>query len=143
MGKTAIAWMVSLAQLTQWWSAIVCSEPSEFFQSYKKEDSQIFIADDAFGRTEYDPSRLRKWETDLNRVLRNLNPTHWLIWTSRKHILERARSQMDLEGEACKYPDPGAVLVNASKLSLEQKSLILYRHAKAKLLDTEAKYCPK
>src|SRR5690606_10418231 len=52
MGKTAIAWMISLAQLSQGWSAIICNEPSEFFRSYKKEDSQVFIADDAFGRTE-------------------------------------------------------------------------------------------
>jgi len=139
MGKTAIAWMIALAQFSQGWEAIVCRDPSDFFESYKKDDSQVFIADDAFGRTEYDPGRLKKWELDLDRIIRTLNPRHWLIWTSRKHILERARNQMDLQGKASKFPDPGAVLVNASILNVEEKALILYRHARSNDLENEAK----
>jgi hypothetical protein len=91
MGKTAIAWMITLIQLLKDWDAIVCDEPQDFFRSLKRQRSQIFVADDAFGRTEYDPSRGQHWERDLDKVLRALDSHHWLIWTSRKHILERVR----------------------------------------------------
>jgi len=139
MGKTAIAWMIALAQLSHGWQAIVCDGPEDFFRSYESDSNQVFVADDAFGRTEYDPSRTSKWEMQLERVLRRVDSRHWLIWTSRKHILERAKKRMDLQGQASAFPHPGAVLVNASSLSLEDKALILYRHARAAGLEEKAK----
>ncbi len=139
MGKTAIAWMIALAQLSQGWQAIVCDGPEDFFRSYEADSNQVFVADDAFGRTEYDPSRTSKWEMQLERVLRRVDTKHWLIWTSRKHILERAKKRMDLQGHASAFPNPGAVLVNASSLSMEDKALILYRHARAAGLEEKAK----
>lgn len=140
MGKTAIAWMIALVQHSQGWEALVCDEPKDIYECPSSTNPQIFIADDAFGRTEYDPARLKKWETQLDRVFRRLDGKHWLIWTSRKHILERARRLMDLQGKASGFPNPGAVLVNASSLSLKEKSLILYRHARAAGLEENAKH---
>ena len=87
MGKTAIAWMISLAQASTGWEALVCDSPEDFFKLYQGELRQIFVADDAFGRTEYDPSRGKQWEKQLERVVHMLDKRHWLIWTSRKHIL--------------------------------------------------------
>ena len=63
--------------------------------------------------------------------MRAVNAKHWLICTSRKHILERALKSMDLQGHAHRFPNPAAVLVDAGQLSLKEKSLILYRHARA------------
>lgn len=131
MGKTAIAWMIALVQVADGWEAVLCDEPEQFFQRYGRENSQIFIADDAFGRTEYDPSRGRKWERRLDEVLRATDRKHWLVWTSRKHILERAVRAMDLTGTAEHFPKPAAVLVDAGKLDTKEKALILYRHARA------------
>ena len=139
MGKTAIAWMIALAQLSQGWQAVVCDKPDDFFQCYKNGPSQVFVADDAFGRTEYDPSRVSNWEAQLDRVFHLLDSRHWLILTSRKHILERARRGMDLQGSAIGFPNPAAVLINSDKLSTQEKALILYRHARAAGLETEAK----
>lgn len=139
MGKTAIAWMIAMAQLSQGWQAIVCDAPEDFFQAHKNDTQQLFVADDAFGRTEYDPSRGKKWEAQLHRVFRFLDKKHWLIWTSRKHILVRARKAMDLQGEGRSFPNPGAVLVDASNLELREKALILYRHARAGGLEGDAK----
>jgi hypothetical protein len=139
MGKTAVAWMIALSQMSQGWQAIVCDNPDTFFGSLNHEIPQIFVADDAFGRTEYDPARGNKWEKDLHRVLRAVDSTHWLVWTSRKHILERARRVMDLQGDATKFPQPGEVLVDASQLSEQEKALILYRHARAAGLEDPAK----
>ena len=135
MGKTAIAWMIGLVQLLDGWDAIVCDTPQQFFRSVDTQRSQVFIADDAFGRTEYDPSRGRQWEHDLDRVLRAVDAHHWLLWTSRKHILERALRDLDLQGRAASFPQPGQVLVDASRLEIDEKALILYRHARTATLD--------
>ena len=137
MGKTAIAWMVGLVQLLNGWEAIVCNTPQEFFRSVEKGRSQVFIADDAFGRTEYDPSRGRQWEQDIDRVLRAVDAHHWLLWTSRKHILERALRDLDLQGRSAGFPKPGEVLVDASRLKIEEKALMLYRHARTATLDDD------
>ena len=139
VGKTAIAWMIALTQLSLGWQAVVCDDPADLFQRYSRETRQVFVADDAFGRTEYDPSRGSKWESQLSRVYRELDGSHWLVWTSRHHILERAKRAMDLQGEAQGFPRPGAVLVDATELSQEEKALMLYRHARGAGLEVEAK----
>jgi hypothetical protein len=139
MGKTAIAWMIALAQLANGWEAIVCDDPSDLFGSHRPSTSQVFVADDAFGRTEYDPTMVSRWEKQLPRVMKVLDDRHWLVWTSRRHILERARREMDLQGCAEGFPKPGDVLVLASSLTDEERALILYRHCKAASLQEEAK----
>jgi Novel STAND NTPase 3 len=139
MGKTSIAWMIALTSLMQGWQAVYCGWPGDFFSNYDSDSRQVFVADDAFGRTEYDPSRGRQWEQELNLVLKRLDTRHWLIWTSRKHILERALHVMDLHGEAGHAPRLAAVLVDSSALSVKEKALMLYRHARAAGLGAEAK----
>lgn len=139
MGKTATAWMIGLTQLTGDWQLISCDSPDDFYSVFSGKDAQIFIADDAFGRTEYDPSRGALWERHLHRIIPRLDKKHWLIWTSRRHILERAVRKMDLQGRAANYPSPASVIVDASRLSIEEKALILYRHAKFAKLDEAAK----
>jgi hypothetical protein len=139
MGKTAIAWMIALAQLANNWEAIACDEPTDLFRSHHHDALQVFVADDAFGRTEYDPTMGSRWEKQIGRIWTLLDDRHWLIWTSRRHILERARREMDLQGVAERFPHPGDVLVTASQLNTEEKALMLYRHAKAAGLETHAK----
>jgi hypothetical protein len=68
-----------------------------------------------------------------------LDRRHWLIWTSRKHILERACEKMDAQGKGRSFPDPGAVLVDVSDMSVEEKALLLFRHARSAGLEREAK----
>ena len=131
VGKSAIAWMVALSQSSIGWEAIYSRTPDEFFKMHEPSREQIFIADDAFGRTEYDPSRTSTWEAQLDLVLHRLGPRHWLVWTSRKHILERAVASMDVQGRARSFPDPGAVLVDVQALSSEERSLVLFRHARS------------
>jgi hypothetical protein len=139
MGKTAIAWMMAAVQLTQKWEAIDCDFPNEFFKNYSEEREQIFVADDAFGTTEYDTSRGPEWGRQLHKVLPKLNKTHWLIWTTRTHILRKALEEMPLQGRAAKFPKPAEVTVNAAAFTREERALILYRHAKAASLEEAAK----
>ena len=73
MGKTAIAWMVTLTHVTQGWEAVVCHTPDDFFKAFDEKQSQIFVADDAFGRTEYEPGAVLKWEKQLHYILQRLD----------------------------------------------------------------------
>ena len=57
MGKTAIARTVALAQLTAGWEAHECRHPDDVFRHYRHDRAQVFVADDAFGSTEYRPTR--------------------------------------------------------------------------------------
>jgi hypothetical protein len=139
VGKTAIAWMIAITLVTRGWQAIICNKPDDFFQAYTSDILQVFIADDAFGRTEFDVTHSRDWERDLDKILNRLDKGHRLIWTSRKHILEKALHEMDLQGNVSHFPDPAEILVDAGKLSAEEKALILYRHAKAANLEKETK----
>jgi len=64
---------------------------------------------------------------------------HWLVWTTRKHILARALKEMDLTGRASDFPSPAELTVTADGLTVEEKALILYRHARASSLDDTAR----
>ena len=131
--------MIALSQAGNGWEAVYSASPNQFFQMHDYSREQIFIADDAFGRTEYDPARTSDWESQLEFVLRRLDQKHWLVWTSRKHILERAIARMDLAGRARSFPDPGAVLVDVKSLSSEERALVLFRHARAANIEEECK----
>ena len=139
VGKTAIAYVIALTLILDEWDAIYCSNPNDILKMHEPSRKQIFIADDAFGRTDYDPERGRHWEKDLPHILRLLDSAHWLIFTSRKHILERAYRDIDLQDQAKKFPKPAEVIVDATQLSVQEKALMLYRHAKAALLEDVGK----
>jgi hypothetical protein len=89
------------------------------------------VCDDFFGRTEYDPSRVSSWQTDLPHVIPRLNSSHWLILTTRAHLLEMAKPNLDVAGHNDQFLTLGEVLVDAGKLTTGEKARILYRHAKA------------
>ncbi len=133
MGKTAIARMIALALMTDGWQAFECTAPSEIFHAFDVEKSQVFVADDAFGSTEYRPDAAELWAREMSRLLEMMDGRHWLIWTSRPAPLRAGLARMHRERGAERFPQPGEVLVDASRLSLDEKVLILLRHAKAKL----------
>lgn len=139
MGKTAIARMIGLAQLSEGWTYFDCYTPDDFFGNLDDSTSQVFVADDAFGTTEYRPELAIPWGHQLPKVLRRLNARRWLIWTSRPAPLHFALQKLHLEGKAARFPQPGEVKVDVSALSGNDKAQILYRHAKAHDLTPDAK----
>lgn len=139
MGKTAIAWMIAAVQLAHKWEAIDCDTPNEFFKNFTEGRDQVFIADDAFGSTEYEATRGTEWSRNLHKILPKLDSHHWLVWTTRMHILQKALHEMTLQGKAAKFPKPAEVLVNASKLEREERALMLYRHSRAAFLESTGK----
>jgi hypothetical protein len=139
MGKTAIAWMIAAVQLTQKWEAIDCDGPDDLFEAYSSSKKQLFVADDAFGTTEYETTRGSNWGRNLHKILPKLNSTHRLVLTSRMHILKKALQEMSLQGRAATFPKPAEVIVNASRIDRKERALILYRHARAAGLEEAAK----
>jgi len=130
MGKTAIAEMLALAYLTDGWEAYECSDPDQVWPVFDRARHQVFVADDAFGSTEYRPDAAERWARGLGRLLEMLDSKHWLIWTSRPAPLKAGLRRVQRESGAERFPNPGEVLVDASNLDLADKTLILFRHAK-------------
>jgi hypothetical protein len=139
MGKTAIARMLGLALLTQGWEVHECTKPSQVFERLDPSRPQLFIADDAFGSTEYRPDAAERWAAELDGILRSTDETHWLVWTSRPAPLRAGLRRLHRERGAERFPQPGAVQVDASALGPEEKTLILYRHARAAALSERAR----
>jgi hypothetical protein len=131
MGKTAIARMIGLAQMTAGWESYECIRPDDIWRAFDPGRSQVFIADDAFGSTEYRPDAAERWAQDMEPILRVLDDRHWLIWTSRPAPLRTGLARLHRERGAERFPAPGEVLVDASDLDPAEKTLILFRHAKA------------
>ena len=130
MGKTAIAQMLALAQLTSGWEAHECNDPEQLWRVFDDRRRQLFVADDAFGSTEYRPDAAERWARGLGRLLGMLDAQHWLIWTSRPAPLKAGLRRVQRERGSERFPAPGEVLVDASELDLAEKTLILFRHAK-------------
>jgi hypothetical protein len=134
MGKTAIARVVALAKLTEGWEAHECLHPEQLWGRFSRERAQLFIADDAFGSTEYRPDAAERWALELDRVLRALDDRHWLIWTSRPAPLKAGLGRIHREHGVERFPQPAEVRVAASDLDLEEKASILFRHARSRPL---------
>jgi hypothetical protein len=130
MGKTAIAHMIALAQLTNGWEVHDCINPEQVWRAFDRDRLQVFVADDAFGSTEYRPDAAERWARELGRLLAALDDRHWLIWTSRPAPLRSGLRRVQRERGSERFPSPGQVLVDASDLDLAEKALILFRHAK-------------
>lgn len=139
VGKTTIARLIGLAKLGEKWECIECRHPEDVLKLRHAENPQVFLADDAFGTTDFRPDIAQAWAADLDSILRLLDQRHWLIWTSRPAPLHLALAKMHLQGRAEHFPQPGEVLVNAADLSRNERALILYRHAKHAGLATAAK----
>jgi hypothetical protein len=131
MGKTAIARMLGLALATEGWEVHECIRPDQVWDAFEPRRAQLFVADDAFGSTEYRPDTAERWALDLDRILRRLDERHWLVWTSRPAPLKAGLGRIHREHGVERFPQPAEVHVDASALDVEEKTLILFRHARA------------
>lgn len=131
MGKTATARVLGLAAASDGWELHECLKPEELWERFSPERRQLFVADDAFGSTEYRPETADRWAVELDRVLRALDDRHRLIWTSRPTPLHAALRRIRREHGVERFPEPAQVAIDAAELDLGEKALILFRHTKA------------
>ena len=131
MGKTAIARTLGLALQSEGWEVHECIRPEQVAAAFAADRPQLFIADDAFGSTEYRPDAAERWAVELDRIIRGLDERHWLVWTSRPAPLKAGLARVHREHGVERFPRPAEIQVDAAALDLEEKALILYRHARA------------
>jgi hypothetical protein len=131
MGKTAIARMISLALLHDGWEAHECIRPEDVHARLNTGRPQVFVADDAFGSTEYRPDAAELWARELDPILRATDERTWLIWTSRPAPLRAGLRRIHRERGGERFPQPAEVQVDAAALGVDEKTLILFRHARA------------
>lgn len=139
MGKTTIGRVIAMTQVTKGWEALECKSPKEFHETFDIHRSQVFVADDFFGRTEYDPKRVSAWQDELPFIMRRLDRKHWLILTTRAHLLQIGKQHLDVAGENHRFPSLGEIVVNAADLNPLEKARIVYRHAKSADLSTSVR----
>ena len=138
MGKTAIARMIGLAALTDGWEVHECIRPEELWSRFDPDRRQVFVADDAFGSTEYRPEAAERWAVELDRVLRAMDARHWLVWTSRPAPLKAGLRRIHREHGVERFPQPAEIDVDAGHLDAGEKALILFRHARSASLPDAA-----
>ena len=138
MGKTAIARMLGLALHTEGWEVHECIRPEQVFAAYNAGRRQLFVADDAFGSTEYRPDAAERWALELDQILRSMDERHWLVWTSRPAPLRAGLARIHREHGVERFPRPAEVHVDAAALDLEERATILYRHARTAELTRQA-----
>jgi hypothetical protein len=131
MGKTAIARMVASAMASDGWEVHDCHGADDVRRAFAADRRQLFVADDAFGSTEYRPDAAERWARELPEVLRMVGETHWLIWTSRPAPLHAGLRRVHQERGGERFPSPAQVQVDAGELDIDEKASILLRHAKA------------
>ena len=134
MGKTAIARMVGLAALTDGWEVHECVRPDELWSVFARDRRQVFVADDAFGSTEYRPDAAERWAVELDAILRAMDERHWLLWTSRPAPLRAGLRRIHREHGVERFPQPAEIGVDTALLDASEKALVLFRHAKAAAL---------
>jgi hypothetical protein len=130
---------VGLAQLTSGWEVHECVDPDGVLDRVDRTRAQLFIADDAFGSTEYRPDAAERWARELPAILRLTDERHWLIWTSRPAPLRAGLHRVHQERGTERFPSPVQVQIDASALDTDEKASILFRHARAANLDEDSR----
>ena len=132
MGKTATARVIALGLAHAGWEAHECTSPAELWPAFRPAVPQVFVCDDAFGSTEYRPDAADRWARELEDLLQRFGETghHRLLWTSRPAPLKAGLARLGR--------DVAKVLVDASDLTDEERTLIVLRHGQAlRLRDRE------
>lgn len=139
VGKTTIARILALGFLAEGWEVFDCRTPQDMLRARRQSHKQLFVADDAFGSTEYRPDIADEWAAEMETILTGVDNRHRLIWTSRAAVLRAALAEIGLKGLAEEWPDPDKIEIDAGALSVEEKALMAYRHSRAAELTEDAK----
>ena len=129
-GKSTIASLLSMAAIDQWDASILnLDHPDKITERWNPDEcSQFFCLDDAFGMTQYEESRVSRWNYVLPKIQAMLLSGAKIVMTSRDYIYNRARN--DLKESAFPLLNESQVVIDVHELSIEEKEQILYNHVK-------------
>jgi len=145
MGKTTIAKMIGLVYYgTKEFEIRNIQLPKELYDAYEKNSQQIFICDDVFGDIGFVEDFAIQWSKEFPNILHKLNKHHKLVWTGRTHIVNTALKETKLGEDYSEKLNYSSIVVEVNKMSLMEKALILYNHAKiSSLSETEKEIVKK
>ena len=129
-GKTTIASLLAMAALDNWKAPMLkIDDPTGVVDHWNPDEpSQFFWVDDAFGVTQYEVLRVRRWNHILPQLNAMLREGAKIVMTSRDYIYNRARK--DLKESAFPLMNESRVVIDVRALSEDEKAQILYNHMK-------------
>ena len=129
-GKTTIASLLAMAALDYWDAPMLkVDDPSRVVDHWNPDEpSQFFWLDDAFGVTQYEAPRVRRWNHILPQLHAMLRNGAKIVMTSRDYIYSRARK--DLKESAFPLLNESRVVIDVRDLSDDDKAQMLYNHIK-------------
>ena len=129
-GKTMIANLMALSAADEWeLQTFILSGPEDLNRRWNPDDpGQFFWVDDAFGSTQYDPSRVREWNQRLPLLKTAIGRGARAIFTSRDYIFNAALNE--LKSSSFELFKDSRVIIEVEKLTESERQQILYNHLK-------------
>lgn len=129
-GKTMIANLMALSAADEWnLQTLMLAGPEDFNRLWNPDDPGQFLwVDDAFGSTQYESDRAKKWNSLLPKLKAAINAGARVVFTSRDYIFSAAKR--DLKISAFELFDDSRVIIQVEKLTKSERQMILYNHLK-------------
>lgn len=129
-GKSTIAAALGLASIDEWGCSTLKVRDADDFVKHSNphEPKQFFWVDDAFGATQCDWQSVYSWNRAFPHVQAAIKRGARVLFTSRDYIYNAARNGL----KAISFPlvRESQVVIQVEKLTLSEKSQILYNHVR-------------
>jgi len=130
-GKSTIAATLAMSALDTWHCGVRrVDSPKELLAAWDPDEpDQLFWVDDAFGSIRHDAVLSDAWSRRMDQVMAAIERGAKAILTSRDYIYREARAYL----KEYAYPrlHENQVVVDVARLTVLERSQILYNHLKA------------
>ena len=129
-GKTMIANLLALSAADEWnLQTVILSGPEDLSRLFNPADPGQFLwVDDAFGATQYDPTRVQEWNQRLPMLKAAIKQGTRVVFTSRDYIFNAAKS--DLTIPLVEFFEDNQIIIKVEELTENERQMILYNHLK-------------
>lgn len=128
-GKSTIAAALALAAADAGCLPVFVSQPSEFRAHWNPDEpKQFFWVDDAFGSTQFNPSRGAEWNSIFPLMATAIKLGARVLFTSRDYIYKQALRELKVSAFPFLRDTSGNIVIKVEELSHQEKERILYNH---------------
>ena len=129
-GKTTIANLLALSAADEWnLQTVILSGPEDLDHLFNPADPGQFLwVDDAFGATQYDPTRAQEWNQRLKKLKAAIKQGTRLVFTSRDYIFNAAKNDLTLP--LVEFFEDNQIIIKVEELTVNERQMILYNHLK-------------